>query len=113
MTYFSDNLAFMVDNYKATGAKSQATAQTIVFVGSWTCLNLAVKELTVCLLITTIVVFNLFFLTDQITVIGNEMSVYTSRFANVLCQIKQISVIFSHLKLWVAVARHNFKWLKI
>ena len=22
------------------------------------------------------------------------------------------SVIFSHLKLWVAVARHNFKWLK-
>ena len=28
-------------------------------------------------------------------------------------QIKQISVIFTHLKLWVAVARHNFKWVKI
>ena len=23
---------------------------------------------------------------------------------------KQILVIFTHLKLWVAVARHNFKW---
>ena len=52
-------------------------------------------------------------LVDQITVIGNEMYVYTSRFANICAQIKQIWVIFSHLKLWVAVARHNFKWLKI
>ena len=26
-------------------------------------------------------------------------------------QIKQI--VFIHLKLWVAVARHNFKWVKI
>ena len=25
----------------------------------------------------------------------------------------QITQIFSHLKLWIAVARHNFKWLKI
>ena len=24
-----------------------------------------------------------------------------------------VLLIFSHLKLWVAVARHNFKWLKI
>ena len=28
-------------------------------------------------------------------------------------QIKQIWIIFTHLKLWVAVARHNFKWVKI
>ena len=27
--------------------------------------------------------------------------------------ISQITQIFSHLKLWIAVARHNFKWLKI
>ena len=27
--------------------------------------------------------------------------------------ISQIAYIFSHLKLCVAVARHNFKWLKI
>ena len=27
-------------------------------------------------------------------------------------KIKQIRVIFTHLKLWVAVARHNFKWVK-
>ena len=33
---------------------------------------------------------------DQIADIGNEMG-----------------VIFTHLKLWVAVARHNFKWVKI
>ena len=45
--------------------------------------------------------------------IGNEMSVYTSIFANGCRQIKNISVIFNHLKLWIAVARHNFKWLKI
>ena len=27
-------------------------------------------------------------------------------------KIKQIRVIFTHLKLWAAVARHNFKWVK-
>ena len=25
----------------------------------------------------------------------------------------QITQIFSHLKLWIAVARHNFKWIQI
>ena len=31
-----------------------------------------------------------------------------------LIQILQImKVIFTYLKLWVAVARHNFKWVKI
>ena len=33
-------------------------------------------------------------------------------FENVCCQIEQISVIFTHSKLWVAVARHNFEWVK-
>ena len=28
-------------------------------------------------------------------------------------QIKQIRVIFIHLKLWVAIARHNFKQVEI
>ena len=28
-------------------------------------------------------------------------------------QIAPIKVIFTHLKLWVAVARGNFKWVKI
>ena len=27
--------------------------------------------------------------------------------------IKQIWVIFNHLRLWIAVARHNLKWLEI
>ena len=42
--------------------------------------------------------------------IGNEMGVYTSRFANVWSQIKQIGHMnfFTHLKLRVAVAIHNF-----
>ena len=31
---------------------------------------------------------------------------------NVWSHIGQIWVIFSHLKLWIAVARHNFKWVK-
>ena len=41
------------------------------------------------------------------------MCVCTWTFANVCVKIKQIWVIFSHLKLWIAVARHNFKSLKI
>ena len=40
-------------------------------------------------------------LTDQITVIGKEMSA------------KNLRGIFTHLELWVAVARHKFKWVKI
>ena len=35
------------------------------------------------------------------------------RFANVWFQIILRWVIFAHLKLWDAVARHNFKWAKI
>ena len=31
----------------------------------------------------------------------------------VLSQIKKLLVIFTHLNLWAAVARHNFKWFKI
>ena len=33
----------------------------------------------------------------------------TSRFAYAWSKIKQIRVIFNHLELWVAVAKHNFK----
>ena len=28
-------------------------------------------------------------------------------------KIKQIWIIFNHLRLWFAVAKHNLKWLKI
>ena len=31
----------------------------------------------------------------------------------VVTYISQITQIFSHLKLWIAVAKHNFVWLKI
>ena len=31
----------------------------------------------------------------------------------VLILVAYILVIFTHLKLWVAVARYNFKWVKI
>ena len=41
------------------------------------------------------------------------MCVRTLIFANVWPQIKQIWVIFTHLKLLIAAARHNFKWVKI
>ena len=43
---------------------------------------------------------------------NNEMSV-EARFENVWFQIKQLRIIFTHLKLWVAVATHNFKWVKM
>ena len=48
-----------------------------------------------------------------ITAIGNKMCLSTSTFALYRYQIVQIWVIFSHLKLWVAVARRNCKWVKI
>ena len=41
------------------------------------------------------------------------MCVETSRFANICAQIKQIFVIFNHIKLWVEIARHSFKWLRL
>ena len=53
--------------------------------------------------------FHLVLSVDQVTFIGNEMCVYTSKLANFWSQIKQICIIFTYLKLWVAVARHNFK----
>ena len=65
---------------------------------------------TLILLITTIDVFNLFLLVDQVAVIGNE-SLSKQIFANICIQINHIGVIF--MKFWVVVARHNLKWLKI
>ena len=43
-----------------------------------------------------------------------ERHVFTHpRFENIIwSQIKQIWVIFTHLKLWVAVASHNVKWVE-
>ena len=32
---------------------------------------------------------------------------------NILIKFVHMWVIFTHLKLWVAVARHNFRWVKI
>ena len=34
-------------------------------------------------------------------------------FVSTLIKKKDIYVIFSHLKLWIAVARHNFMWGKV
>ena len=48
--------------------------------------------------------FKIFLLPDKITVIGNEMSVETSRCGNFWSQIEQINLIFTHL---------NLKWVKI
>ena len=42
-----------------------------------------------------------------------ESGLLEIKFVKVWSQIKQIWVIFAHLKLWVAVARHNFKWVEI
>ena len=36
----------------------------------------------------------------------------TLRIANVWSQIKQI-VIFNHMRLWIALTRHNLKWVEI
>ena len=88
---------------------------------------------------TTTVVL-IYFISVQISVIGNKMSVST-RFSHVWSQIKQIGpldryemvylplckvsdtpfhiqgddirVIFTHLELCVAVATHKLKWMKI
>ena len=37
----------------------------------------------------------------------------SARFEKSLPPFCQIWIIFSHLKLWIASARHNFKWVKI
>ena len=43
--------------------------------------------------------------------IGNEMCL-NNKICYFLSQVEQIWVIFTHLKLWVAEARHNFKRVK-
>ena len=46
-------------------------------------------------------------LADQITVIWNESVFEHQDLQMFLCEIKQIWVISTHLKLWVAVAKVN------
>ena len=46
--------------------------------------------------------------------VGNEMKCLNINICKyVWSQIKQEWVILIHLRLWIAVARHNLKWLKI
>ena len=40
------------------------------------------------------------------------MGIEFARLVYRLIQIVQLLEIVTHLKLWVAVARHNFKWIK-
>ena len=67
---------------------------------------------TLCLLITTIFVFNPLYLPIRSLLLGVKW-LLNSKIWNVLPQINQIWVIFNHLRLWIAVARHNLKWLKM
>ena len=45
--------------------------------------------------------------------IGGYMSNKFARLWYFIIELVQMWVIFKHLKLWVAVARHNLKWVKI
>ena len=48
-----------------------------------------------------------------IIVIWEQMSVWSSIISNPCSKLNTIRVIFTDLKLWVATAIHNFKWVKI
>ena len=69
------------------------------------------SSLTLIPLNTTTCIVKLIFslLADHIILIGHEIGGKTSRFGNIWHQIQQIRVIFTHLKLWVALASHNFR----
>ena len=74
--------------------------------GLKSCIDLPLNSL----LSMTIVVFNLL-LADQITVMGNKICLYTSKFANVSSPNKQIWVIFTlefvDVCLWIAGGNLN------
>ena len=53
------------------------------------------------------------FICNPITDIRSKMCVQTSKICKDGLQIKEIWLIFSQLRLWIAAARHNLKWLKI
>ena len=55
--------------------------------------------------------FNLYHLFIKSLIFGTKC-VFKSGFASDRFRIEQI-LIFTHLKLWFAVARHNLKWMKI
>ena len=57
--------------------------------------------------------FNPFYWPPKSQLLGTKCVLEHPRFANDWSKIIQIWVIFTHLKLWVAIARHNFKWVKI
>ena len=57
----------------------------------------------------SIAIFYLFFKQEKF---DWKMSFKFAGLTNVWIHIVQMYVIFIHLKLWVAAARHNFKWVK-
>ena len=57
---------------------------------------------------SAIVDFKPFYYTIKSLLLGMKCGIKKSLFANVWCQISQILVVFTHFKLWVALARNNF-----
>ena len=58
----------------------------------------------------TIVIFNIFY--QQVMVMRN-VCLNTKICESLVSNETHMSNFFNHLKLWVAIARHNFKWRKI
>ena len=63
-------------------------------------------------IIINIQVFPIHLLVDKMSDIRNEMGLLESKFANVWSKMQQIWGILIHLKLWFAVARQKFMWVK-
>ena len=69
--------------------------------------SLEVVQLTREVLVTSMGVFSLYIFPSKTENFLDKMSIKFARWAYIVAQIVQ--VIFTYLKLWVAVARPNFK----
>ena len=63
---------------------------------------------------TTVILFNLFWAVKIKSQLLGLKSVFWKHPILLILGLKLYKqILFTHLKLWVAVARHNFKWVKV
>ena len=86
---------------------------TMKMIQSWSWWEVEEILLTLLLLITTIVIASPSYWSTKSLLLGMEWLLKRQDLQMFSIKLNKKWVIFKHLRLWIAVARHNLKWLKI
>ena len=103
--------SYLETNTNRTRQNSSYVITTIRLIYVWNLLLL--NPLTAGAAYIRVFIFIIFYYISPFKHVKDQMWHQSARYKNSWPPFCQIWIIFTHLKLWIASARHNFKWVKI